>query len=227
MGDYFANIAKILSQYWQVFLLKGVGYTLLLTMITVFFGAILGVFICLARMSKINILSKIALGFGEIIRGTPMLLQLYLFYFALPQLIPFLNRKQYTCVAIALVCNSAAYVSEIIRSGIQAVDLGQTEAARSLGMSKRLTMTEIVLPQAVKNILPALCNEFIMITKDTSLASTFFIGDLMTQVLLVKGATYLTFEPLVIAAAIYFVVTFVLSKLVAVLERRMRRGDVR
>lgn len=221
------NIVKLWLKYWDKFLITGMEYTLSLALITVFFGAILGSLIAIMRMSKIPPLRWIAAIYTEIIRGTPMLLQLYLFYFALPQLIPFLNRKQYLCVAIALVCNSAAYVSEIIRSGIQAVDLGQTEAARSLGMSQRLTMTEIILPQAVKNILPALCNEFIMITKDTSLASTFFIGDLMTQVLLVKGATYLTFEPLVIAAAIYFVVTFILSKLVALLERRMRRGDVR
>ena len=190
-------------------------------------GAILGALIALLRMSKFPPFRWIAGIYTEIIRGTPMLLQLYLFYFALPQLVPFLKKQQYACVAIALVCNSAAYVSEIIRSGIQAVDIGQTEAARSLGMSSRLTMTQIILPQAIKNILPALGNEFIMIVKDTSLASTFFIGDLMTQVLVVKGATYLTIEPLIMVAVIYFVVTFVLTKLLGVFERRLRRGDIR
>ena len=169
----------------------------------------------------------IAAAYTEIIRGTPMLLQLYLFYFGLPMLIPLLNKQQYACVAIALVCNSAAYVSEIIRSGIQAVDQGQTEASRSLGLSQKQTMLSVVLPQAVKNILPALGNEFIMITKDTSLASTFFIGDLMTQCLLIKGATYLTIEPLLIIGIIYFIVTFVLSKVVSAYERRLRRGDIR
>ena len=94
-------------------------------------------------------------------------------------------------------------------------------------MSQSLTMTQIILPQAIKNILPALANEFIMVIKDTSLASTFFIGDLMTQCLLVKGATYLTIEPLVIVGVIYFILTFTLSKLVGVMERRMRRGDIR
>ena len=221
------NIVKLWLKYWDKFLITGLEYTLSLAAITVFFGAIFGSLIALLRMSKVAPLRWLAAVYTEIIRGTPMLLQLYLFYFALPQLIPFLNRKQYTCVAIALVCNSAAYVSEIIRSGIQAVDIGQTEASRSLGMSQALTMTQIILPQAVKNILPALGNECIMITKDTSLASTFFIGDLMTQCLLVKGTTYLTIEPLVIVAAIYFVVTFILSKLVAAFERRLRRGDVR
>ena len=221
------NVIKLSIKYWDKFLITGMGYTLSLAAITVFFGAILGSLLALMRMTKFAPLRWIAAIYVEIVRGTPMLLQLYLFYFALPMAIPILNKQQYACVAIALVCNSAAYVSEIIRSGIQAVDLGQTEAARSLGLNQRLTMTQIILPQAVKNILPALGNEFIMVTKDTSLASTFFIGDLMTQVLLVKGATYLTFEPLVIAAAIYFVVTFILSKLVALLERRMRRGDIR
>ena len=221
------NIVKLSVKYWDKFLITGLEYTLSLAAITVLCGAVLGALIALLRMSKFAPFRWLAVIYTEIIRGTPMLLQLYLFYFALPQLIPFLNRKQYACVAIALVCNSAAYVSEIIRSGIQAVDIGQTEAARSLGLNQRLTMTQIILPQAIKNILPALGNEFIMITKDTSLASTFFIGDLMTQVLLIKGATYLTIEPLVIVAVIYFVVTFILSKLVGLLERRMRRGDIR
>ena len=221
------NIVKLTVKYWDKFLITGLGYTLSLAAITVAVGAILGSLIALLRMSKFPPFRWISAIYTEIIRGTPMLLQLYLFYFALPQLIPFLNKKQYLCVAIALVCNSAAYVSEIIRSGIQAVDIGQTEAARSLGLSQSLTMTEIILPQAVKNILPALGNEFIMIIKDTSLASTFFIGDLMTQCLLIKGATYLTLEPLIMVAVIYFVLTFVLSKLLAVFERRLRRGDIR
>ena len=221
------NIVKLFVKYWDKFLITGLEYTISLAAITVFFGAIFGALIALMRMSRVAPLRWIAAIYTEIIRGTPMLLQLYLFYFALPQLIPFLNKKQYLCVAIALTCNSAVYVSEIIRSGIQAVDIGQTEAARSLGLSSRLTMTQIILPQAIKNILPALGNEFIMIIKDTSLASTFFIGDLMTQVLLIKGTTYLTMEPLIMVAVVYFVLTFVLSKLLAVFERRLRRGDIR
>ena len=219
------NIVKLTIKYWDKFLITGMQYTISLAALTVGVGAVIGALIALLRMSKIAPFRWIAAIYTEIIRGTPMLLQLYLFYFALPQLIPFLNRKQYACVAIALVCNSAAYVSEIIRSGIQAVDIGQTEAARSLGLSAAQTMTEIILPQAIKNILPALGNEFIMIVKDTSLASTFFIGDLMTQVLLIKGTTYLTMEPLIMVAVVYFVLTFVLSKLLGMFERRMRRGD--
>ena len=219
------NIVKLTVKYWDKFLLVGMGYTLSLAAITVVVGAVLGSLLALLRMSKFPPFRWIAAVYTEIIRGTPMLLQLYLFYFALPQLIPFLNRKQYLCVAIALVCNSAAYVSEIIRSGIQAVDIGQTEAARSLGLTKGMTMRKVVLPQAVKNILPALGNEFVTIIKETSLASTFFVGDLMTSYLIVKGATYLAFESLIIVGAIYFVLTFSLSKLVGAFERRLKQSD--
>ena len=119
-----SNIVKLTIKYWDKFLITGMGYTVSLAAITVAVGAILGSLIALLRMSRIPPFRWIAAIYTELIRGTPMLLQLYLFYFALPQLIPFLNKKQYLCVAIALTCNSAAYVSEIIRSGIQAVDLG-------------------------------------------------------------------------------------------------------
>ena len=208
-------------KYWDKFLLTGLGYTLSLAAITVFFGAILGSLIALLRMSKVAPFRWIAAAYTEIIRGTPMLLQLYLFYFGLPMLIPLLNKQQYACVAIALVCNSAAYVSEIIRSGIQAVDQGQTEASRSLGLSQKQTMLSVVLPQAVKNILPALGNEFVMILKETSLASTFFLGDLMTSYQKVKGATFLGFECLLIVGIIYFCLTFPLSKVIGYFEKRM------
>ena len=124
-------------------------------------------------------------------------------------------------VSIALCVNSSAYVSEVIRSGIQAVDKGQTEAARSLGLSESQTMTKIILPQAVRNILPALGNEFIMMLKETSLASTFFLGDLMTSYAIVKGVTYLTLEPMTIVAIIYLCMTFPLSKIVERFEKKM------
>lgn len=221
------NLVKLTIKYWDKFLIDGLSYTLSLSAITVLCGAVFAAILALMKMSRVAPLRWITTAYIEIIRGTPMLLQLYLFYFGLPMLIPALSGKQYTCVCIALVCNSAAYTSEVIRSGILAVDGGQSEASLSLGMTKLQTMMNIVLPQAIKNILPALGNEFIMIIKDTSLASTFFIGDLMTQYLLVKGSTYLPIEPLIIVGVIYFVVTFILSKVFGMLERRMRRGDVR
>lgn len=224
----FETIGKILEKYGSLFL-EGAGVTLGLSAITVFFGVILGSLIALMKMSKLHIwkfkpLSFLATVYIEVIRGTPLLLQLYFFYFLLPDIVPF-ELSKFACVAIALIFNSAGYVAEIIRAGIAAVDVGQTEAARSLGLSRGQTMMKIVLPQAVKNILPALCNEFVMIIKETSLASTFFIGDLMTQYKTVSGALYLVIEPFIIVGVIYFILTFTLSKLVALYERRLRASD--
>ena len=222
--EFFSNVIKILSKYWKVFLVKGVSYTLLLSVITVFFGAILGILIALGRNTKIAPLRWFIRAFVEIIRGTPMLLQLYVAVFLVPKLLSFYV-SDFASVSVALVLNSAAYVSEVFRSGIQAVDRGQTEAARSLGLSSRQTFMKVVLPQAIKNILPALGNEFIMIVKDTSLASTFFIGEIMTACIVVKGNTYLTFECMFIVAVIYFVLTFVLSKVFGKIERGLKASD--
>ncbi len=218
------NIGKVLSRYPNLFL-SGLGYTLLLSAITVFFGTILGSLIALMRRSRFKAISVIATAYTEIIRGTPLLLQLYFFAFLLPSLLPALELSNFFCICIALILNSAGYVSEIIRAGIQAVDNGQTEAARSLGLSARQTMSHIVFPQAIKNILPALCNEFVTVIKETSLASTFFIGDLMTSYNVIKGSMYLVLEPLMVVGVIYFVLTFTLSKAVAALERRLKASD--
>ena len=219
------NIVKIMTQYWDVFLIKGLSVTISLSVIAVFFGAILGALLALGKMSRFKLLRGLITAFIEIIRGTPILLQLYLFYFILPMALPALNIETYPSIAIALVVNSSAYVSEVIRSGIQAVDKGQTEAARSLGLNKTQTMLKVVLPQAIKNILPALGNEFIMIIKETSLASTFFVGDLMTSYLTVRGATFLAIESLFIVGVIYFVLTFVLSKLVGIYENKLKSAE--
>ena len=221
----FEKLAALFLKYWDKFLIDGVSYTLALAAITVAFGAVFASVLALMKMSKIPPLRWLSTIYIEIIRGTPMLLQLYFFYFGLPMLIPALTKQKFLCIAIALICNSAAYVSEVIRSGIQAVDPGQKEAALSLGFSESRAMWFVVVPQAVKNILPALGNEFIMIVKDTSLGSTFFIGDLMTQYQTISGKTYLVIEPLVIIGVIYFVVTFSMSKLITVLERRLKNDD--
>ena len=215
------NIKTIWRSYWQIFLLEGVKNTLILTTIAVVLGVLLGTLVALAKMSGSRVIRFLISIYIELIRGTPILLQLYVFYFVLPELMPFLELSGFLWVAIALCINSSAYVSEVIRSGIQAVDKGQTEAARCLGLSQRQTMLRIIAPQAVRNILPALGNEFIMILKETSLASTFFLGDLMTSYLKVKGATYLGFETLIIVGGIYFLLTFPLSKLVAHFEKKL------
>lgn len=220
-SQFIPNMVEIMEKYWRLFLLEGLKNTLILTFISVAMGTVFGAIVALLRMSKSRILRFLSSVYIEVIRGTPILLQLYIFYFVLPNVLPFLKLSQFMWVSIALCVNSAAYVSEVIRSGIQAVDKGQTEAARCLGLSEGQTMLRIILPQAVRNILPALGNEFIMMLKETSLASTFFLYDLMTVCNIVKGAEYLTLEPMTIVAIIYLCMTFPLSKLVGHFEKKM------
>lgn len=217
------DMIKILDQYWYVFL-EGLGGTLSLAAITVFFGMIFGAVLAIIKLSKSKIVQFISTAYIEIIRGTPLLLQLYFFWLFLPKYLPF-EISDWTCIVIALVINSSAYVAEIIRAGIQAVDKGQMEAAKSLGMSDVHMMTRIIFPQAVKNILPALGNEFIMMVKETSLASVFFINDLMTSCQMIKSATFKPIAPLMITAVIYFIVTFSLSKVVKAMEGRLSVSD--
>ena len=218
---FLPNMVKLWTKYWHIFLLEGLKNTLILTCISVALGTVLGALVAMAKMSKSKIIRFLISIYIEVIRGTPILLQLYVFYFVLPNVFTFMKLSPFMWVSIALCVNSAAYVSEVIRSGIQAVDKGQAEAARSLGLSEKQTMMKIILPQAVRNILPALGNEFIMMLKETSLASTFFLGDLMTSYQIVKGATMLTLEPMTIIAIIYLCMTFPLSKIVERFEKKM------
>ena len=221
----FEDMGKLFVKYWDLFLIRGLTATILLSLMTVFFGTIFGSLLALIKISKIKPLKWLVSAIVEVVRGTPMLLQLYISTFLIPVLIPAMNElenKKLICISMTLILNSAAYVSEIIRSGIEAVDKGQTEASRSLGMSGATTMIQIVLPQAVKNILPALGNEFITVIKETSLASTFYIGELMTQYHVIVGTTPNSLPILMIIGIIYFVLNFVLSKLLGVFERRMK-----
>lgn len=218
---FWPNMVKVWTNNWQDILFNGLRITLQFAAVAVFMGVLLGTVVAILKMSKSKIVRFLITVYIEVIRGTPILLQLYVFVFALPQVIPALKLSTPQWTAIALSINSSAYVSEIIRSGIQSVDKGQTEAARSLGLSQGQTMRKIILPQAVRNILPTLGNEFIMMIKETSLASTFFIGDLMTKYLTINGATYIAFETLLIIGLIYLCVTFPLSKLVGWFEKKM------
>lgn len=227
--EFLSIMKQVWERYWPLFL-EGLGMTVYMGLVTVLISTVSGSLMALMRRSRLGVgkfrpISWIATVYVEVIRGTPILLQLYFFYFMLPQWLPFLNLSEFTCVMVACCVNSTAYVCEIVRAGIQAVDIGQTEAARSLGLTGRQTMIHIVLPQAVKNILPALCNEFVAIVKETSLASTFFIGELMTQFKTIQGITFRVLEPLTIIGIIYFLLTFVLSKLIALLERRMSASE--
>ena len=227
--EFLSIMQQVWERYWSLFL-EGLGMTVYMGLVTVLISTVSGSLMALMRRSRLGVgkfrpISWIATVYVEVIRGTPILLQLYFFYFMLPQWLPFLNLSEFTCVMVACCVNSTAYVCEIVRAGIQAVDIGQTEAARSLGLTGRQTMIHIVLPQAVKNILPALCNEFVAIVKETSLASTFFIGELMTQFKTIQGITFRVLEPLTIIGIVYFLLTFVLSKLIALLERRMSASE--
>ena len=203
---------------------KGLWGTLWLSALTVFFGTLLGMLIALMRMGKSKILRGFADIYIEILRGTPILLQLYFFWIGLPKIMPF-ELTDTQCILAALIVNASAYISEIIRAGINAVDKGQWEAARSIGLTETHVMTRIILPQAVKNILPALCNEFISTVKGTSLASVFFVGELMTSYKSVQSATFLALESLTIVGIISFILNFVLSKLLVLLERRLTISD--
>lgn len=221
----FEDMGKIFSKYWKLFLIEGLSATILLSIMTVVLGTVFGSLLALIKIGKIKPLKWIVNAIVEVIRGTPMLLQLYISTFLIPVIIPAMNElenKKILCICFTLVLNSAAYVSEIIRSGIEAVDKGQTEAARSLGLNGTTTMLQIVLPQAVKNILPALGNEFITIIKETSLASTFYVGELMTSYHIIVGKTHNSLPILMIIGIIYFVLNFVLSKALGVFERRMK-----
>jgi His/Glu/Gln/Arg/opine family amino acid ABC transporter permease subunit len=209
----------VLRQYSDLFM-QGIGYTLLLAMIAVVCGTVFGTLVALMKMGSSRVLSLVATAYVELFRNTPLLLQLYIFYFIFPEI--GINLSPFAAVSVGLVMNTTAYISEIIRSGIQSVDKGQTEAARSLGLNHVQTLQKVVLPQAMKNILPALANEFVTDIKETSLASTFFVGDLMTTYRTINGATYLSLEPLFVVGVIYFALSFTLSKLVAFMERRMR-----
>ena len=217
------KVIKVWLKYYPVYL-SGLWGTLWISAVTVFLGALLGMVVALMRMSRLKILRTAFNVYVEILRGTPILLQLYFFWIGLPKLVPF-ELTDTQCIVAALVVNASAFISEIIRAGIGAVDKGQWEAARSIGLSETHVMTRIILPQAVKNILPALCNEFISTVKGTSLASVFFVGELMTSFKTVQSATFLALQSLTIVGIIYFLLNFILSRLLRVIERRLTVSD--
>ena len=216
------KVIKVWLKYYPVYL-SGLWGTLWISAVTVFLGALLGMVVALMRMSRLKILRTVFNVYVEILRGTPILLQLYFFWIGLPKLVSF-ELTDTQCI-VALVVNASAFISEIIRAGIGAVDKGQWEAAQSIGLSETHVMTRIILPQAVKNILPALCNEFISTVKGTSLASVFFVGELMTSFKTVQSATFLALQSLTIVGIIYFLLNFILSRLLRVIERRLTVSD--
>lgn len=209
------NVFRFLSTYSQRKLLQRGGFVL--------------------ALSRFNPLSFLANVYVEVFRATPMLVQLFIIYYIifagidLPnfKLFGFIRFDRFLPGVVALSLNSGAYLSEIIRSGIQSIDGGQTEAARSLGMSQLQNMRFIILPQAIKNILPAIANEFVTIIKESSICYTIGVQEIMYAVASVKGATFSIAEPLIVATCVYFCLTFPTSKIIAYFERKMSAGDKR
>ena len=221
---------EIFANYYQYFL-RGTRTTILISLITVFCGFLLGCVIALLRLSKNRRLNGFAKLYITVLRGTPLLVQLYIVYYQL-DFIPYPKvniwgvalERALPCV-IALSLNSASYVAEVIRSGIQAVDIGQSEAARSIGMTNGQTMLHIVMPQAIKNILPAIGNEFMVMIKETSVIQYLGISDLMYNNGIVVTATYNPLPCYYISAVIYLILNIVVGKGVDTFERRLKRSE--
>ena len=254
-----SNFAKI-APYAELFK-QGMLVTVLLSAFTVAIGFCIALILALMRMSdirpfrilgmdkeghhkesgillflsKFNPLSFLATAYVEILRSTPVIVQVFIIYYgvfgliSLPnfEIFGFIKFNRFFPGVIALGMNSGAYLCEIIRAGIQSIDSGQSEAARSLGMSKAQNLRYIILPQALKNILPAIANEFVVIIKESAITYTIGVQDIMSAVNAVKGATFVIIEPLLVATAIYFCLCFPTSKIIAYVERRMSRGDKR
>ena len=210
---------------------KGAPTTLLISLVAVFIGLILGLLVAMAKMSRFKILRGIATIYVDILRGTPLLVQVLILAYGIPQIISewfgvsFHWEIKILIGFIACGVNSSAYMAEIIRSGLQAVDIGQTEAARSLGMSSAQTMRYIIIPQAFKIIVPALGNEFIALIKETAILSVAGIVEITRRGQLWASQSFLSFQAYIGVAIIYLIMTLTLSRIVAYLERRMAQGD--
>lgn len=231
MSSSFFNFS-FLPEY-SFYFLQGIAYTLLLSVISVLVAVLPALLLALMRLSRHKVVRGVSGAYIAVFRSTPLLVQLAIIYFGLfgvikipsYHLFGFINISMFIPGVVALALNSAAYVAEIFRAGILAVDIGQTEAARSLGMKKSDAMRFIVLPQAIKNILPALANEIVSMVKESSIVSTMGMMELMWAARTVATTTHITMGPYVLVALLYFVINFPATKAIERLERRMRRGD--
>ena len=218
---------------YGLFFIQGIEYTLLLAVFAVLLAVIPALLLALMRLSKNKLIRGLSGAYIAVFRSTPLLVQLSIIYFGLFSVISipritvlgFVDISRFIPGVVALALNSSAYVAEIFRAGILAVDAGQMEAARSLGLSKWSSMQLVVLPQAIKNVLPALANEIITMVKESSICSMLGMAELMFAAKAVASATYITLAPYTIAALIYFCINYPASKGIEAIERRMRRGD--
>lgn len=221
-----------LPKYWFYFR-QGIVYTLLLSVVSVILAVIPALVLALMRLSKSKFLRGLSGAYIAIFRSTPLMVQLSIVYFGLfsaiqipnVTLFGFLKLGMFIPCVTALALNSSAYVAEIFRAGILAVDAGQTEAARSLGLSSWDSMRLVVLPQAIKNILPTLANEVVTMVKESSICSTIGMMDLMWGARNVAATTFISVGPFMVAALIYFCINYPAGKAIEAIERRMRRGD--
>ncbi|CEP68650.1 Amino acid ABC transporter, permease protein,3-TM domain, His/Glu/Gln/Arg/opine family [Moorella glycerini] len=224
------------------YLLLGAVQTLKITLVAVSLGCVFGLIAGMGRLSRRRLTSFLATCYVDFFRGTPLLVQIFIVYygfpqllnegqqflmahFGLPQLLQTTHIPVFVAATVSTSLNSGAYVAEIFRAGIQSIERGQVEAARSLGMTERQTMRYIVLPQAFKRVIPPLGNEFIAMLKDTSLLSVIGYVELTRQGQLISAATFRPLEVFFAVALIYLVMTFTISRLVDYLERRLRTGD--
>lgn len=230
-GDFWASVQEWASGLWDsiylnliesdryMIILNGLLVTLEITFFAVIIGTVLGVIAALMKISSNKLLSGISSVYITVMRGTPLVTQLLIIYFVI---FGSVNIDKTLVAVIAFGLNSGAYVAEIIRAGIQAVDKGQMEAGRSLGLSKNQTMTHIILPQAVKNILPAYVNEFVVLIKETAIVGYIAVEDLTKAGDIIRSRTFDAFVPLITVALIYLVMTMLLTKLFQYVERRMK-----
>lgn len=232
MGSLAQNLYDdFISKNRYRYLLDGLGNTLVITIFALIIGVVLGVLVALTRVTYqqaehrsvlLRILNFIGGLYLTVIRGTPMVVQLMLMYFVILQ-----SGTPLQIAILAFGINSGAYVAEVIRSGIQSVDRGQAEAGRSLGLGSRQTMTRIVLPQAFKNVAPAIFNEFISLLKETSVAGYVGIQDLTKGGDIIRSQTYDAFPPLLAVALIYLVIVICLTQVLHVIERRLANSELR
>lgn len=217
------KVIELFANY-KYYYITGIKITLLLSFGGLIFGTTLGSLFSLMKLSKVKLLRLFASAYIEVVRGTPIMVQITMVYFGSYVLMG-VKMDGFLAALIAVSLNSTAYVAEIIRSGIQSIDKGQSEASRSLGLTEGQTMRHIILPQAFKNILPALGNEFVTLIKETSVASTIGVAELMYASKIVQSNSFQPFNPLVIVAVIYFLFTFTLSQIIRVFERKLAHND--
>ena len=229
MGEWWTGVVYTFTRCFikddrYMLLLSGIGVTIKVSLLAALLGVIIGFLIALCNLSNKKPLNLIGKIYTDIIRGTPSVTQLMIIYFVVFATV---NCPKWIIAAIAFGINSGAYVSEIIRAGILSIDKGQTEAGRSLGLNAKQTMVEIVVPQAVKNIFPALCNEFITLIKETAIVGYVGLMDIQKAGDFIKSATYEAFMPLIGTAIIYYVLIKLLNLVLKGIENKMRESDVR